>query len=205
MRQVTTTVYLYDELSDDAKETARNWFRQADDYPWSSEFRESLEAFCNMAGITLHDWEYDGYSYNYTLRSDHFSEKENGLQGARLWSYVHSCFDGYLIRRKRYSIGKKSRVSNVLSHETECPFTGVCFDEDFLEPIRKLDLSMTYEDVIRACLDSGFSAVVKDIEYFNSDEAVEEFIRRNEYEFTKNGKGLDHENSLYCDLRNSHS
>jgi hypothetical protein len=57
MRTETINIYQIDELSNDAKEKARDWYRQNIEYHWSDESKESIEAFCSHFGVTLKDWE----------------------------------------------------------------------------------------------------------------------------------------------------
>lgn len=58
MRTEEINIYKYEELSDSAKEKAREWFLSGSEYPWVDETRESLEKFCKTFDITLKDWSY---------------------------------------------------------------------------------------------------------------------------------------------------
>ena len=72
-----------------------------------------------------------------------------------------------------------------------CPFTGVCFDEDFLDNIRefiKKPNNQTFEDLINDSVYNCINSGCKDYEYQCSREAIEETISLNEYEFTEDGK-----------------
>jgi len=200
MRTVTKTInyYQYDELSPAAQQNARDWYRQCDFYPWGSDFQECLDGFLRMAGITLRDWEYDSSRYDYTLSDSEFNETIDEFDTRRLIAYCHNRFDKYLTCAKRYAKdgrtwdkSKKVRKSRIIREIDDRPFTGFCFDEDFLQPLREFlktgKFNGTYSDLIRECLNSGFKSVVADVNYRNSDEAVEEVIRCNEYEFTEDG------------------
>lgn len=73
-RDITVTLYKFDELSEKAKEKARDCWRDGMDFSWGSESRESIEAFCNQFGIKLLYWSVGPYIYyNYKL-----SEYDNG-------------------------------------------------------------------------------------------------------------------------------
>ena len=68
MHTVEIQVFTFSELSDTAKEAARDWYRDGMDYAWSSEARQSLEHFCNRYGATLKDWSVGAYCpIDYTL------------------------------------------------------------------------------------------------------------------------------------------
>ena len=57
MRTIEKTVYQFSELSDSAKEKARDWAKSLGDlYGWSADSRDSIEAFCDHFGVKLKDW-----------------------------------------------------------------------------------------------------------------------------------------------------
>lgn len=62
MRNITKTVYLFSELSEKAKEKARDWWRQGDHIAWGSESLDSIKAFCTEFGVNLRDYSVDPYS-----------------------------------------------------------------------------------------------------------------------------------------------
>ena len=65
MRAIEQTIYQFDELSDEAKETARDYFRDLD-YAWSSEAKQSIETFCDTFNVSLLDFCVDAYCpFNY--------------------------------------------------------------------------------------------------------------------------------------------
>ena len=65
MRVVEKTIYHFDELSDKAKETARESFRDLG-YDWLVESRQSIEAFCAAFNVSLLDYSVGAYrSFGY--------------------------------------------------------------------------------------------------------------------------------------------
>ena len=53
-RMIETTVYTIDELSDEAKEAARCWYRRQGLYDeWYDFVNEDFEAICRILGVTL--------------------------------------------------------------------------------------------------------------------------------------------------------
>jgi len=56
MRTVETTIYTFDELSDEAKERAISQHRQCVEYPWFSECLDSLKTFCSEFGVKVTDY-----------------------------------------------------------------------------------------------------------------------------------------------------
>jgi hypothetical protein len=74
-RDVMTTVYKFEELSESAKERARDWWRDGMEFSWSDESRESIEAFCAQFGIHLKDWSvgpYQGFYWRAEFDNSNF-------------------------------------------------------------------------------------------------------------------------------------
>lgn len=71
MRQETIQIFRFEELSEDAKEKARQWYRGIAEYHWMDESRESIERFCEEFGIKLRDWEVSTYRpFNYSTNAE---------------------------------------------------------------------------------------------------------------------------------------
>lgn len=56
MQVIETIVYTFDELNDQAKEKAREWYRSGFEYPWWSEVQDSLKSFCAEFGVSVLDY-----------------------------------------------------------------------------------------------------------------------------------------------------
>ena len=56
MRTETINIYTFDELSDAAKEKAREWYKNGMEYFWWNESLESIKAFCDGYGVTVKDY-----------------------------------------------------------------------------------------------------------------------------------------------------
>jgi hypothetical protein len=73
MKTQTINLYTFEELSDDAKENARNWFKNNHDYGWHSESRDSVTAFCDHFGVTVKDWSLDPFCpYDYEIDAENY-------------------------------------------------------------------------------------------------------------------------------------
>ena len=156
MRQQTVALYTFDELSDTAKEVAREWYREGAEYPWMGDAMKSIYEFCDYFGICIKDYSIGGYGYSY-ITTDATNAAFRGL--------------------KLKSINRDNIP------------TGYC-----------LDCTLWYEfydtfkingDALRAfndAIDEAVSEIVRDIEWYQSDEAIDEMLTINEYEFTENGK-----------------
>ena len=60
MRVIEKTIYHFNELSDKAKETARESFRDWESH-WLAESRQSIETFCNAFNVSLLDYSVGAY------------------------------------------------------------------------------------------------------------------------------------------------
>lgn len=153
---ITRDIYSFEELSDDAKEKARDWYREGIDLAWSDESRESIQAFCAAFNVRLTDWEI-GPHCAYHYRTDATNANFRGL---------------------------KLRDVN----RDNMP-TGYCLDCDlwmtFYDSFKKTGDAL---EAFRDALDAGFAAWQRDMEYQLSDEAVDESIQINGYEFTESGR-----------------
>ena len=157
MRTIQKNVYFFDELSESAKEKARDWWRGCDfEYSWSTESRASIRAFCDLFDVDLVDYTICAYcpvDYTTNHKNHHF----------RGWN--------------------KKRVNAIPDF-----LTGYCLDQDLVLTLKKEfdkrgDLKRAFAAVIRA----GFTAWRDDMEWQLSDEAVDDMLIANEYEFYENG------------------
>ena len=166
MRVLTVEAFRFQDLEDEAKERAREWYRDFD-YPWFSESIDSIRAFAKHFGVSLMDWEIGG-GRNY-IKTD---ATNANFRGVRLDS----------INRDHMP-------------------TGYCLDADlweaFYDEFKKTgDAKHAFEQALEAAL----CAVQRDIEYRYSDEAVDESLRFNEYEFNSNGSIFTAEEIEKCSM-----
>jgi hypothetical protein len=156
MRTIETTVYQFHELSEDAKEKAREWYKQGDVYGWSDEYRHSIETFCAHFGVELKDWNIGPGS-----PIDYRTDAENAhFRGLKLRDLPHD----------------------------QAP-TGFCGDYALWVTFEK-EFKRTGDALaaFNSALDAGFKEWRDDWESAYSDEAVDEAITANGYEFTEEGE-----------------
>lgn len=201
----TLNVFTFNELSDSAKQKAVECFRayrSGDDFDYS-EYKASLAAFADDIGININNWSYglDGCTVDFD-----FGELEvlNTITGARAYAWIVNNVKGLRPGPRVYTISREvnrhgftrnerivKRVSGVYRADDCCNYTGVCCDEDLLQPFREFLLkpdSRTVEDLIKAAIDNYCSALRDDLEYRESDEFLtEELINGDTPEFFENG------------------
>lgn len=74
MRTIEIQVFKFDELTDEAKEKARGWFRTGFEFGWHAEYRDSLQAIETRFGFDVRKWSVDESSFDYSvnLENSHF-------------------------------------------------------------------------------------------------------------------------------------
>lgn len=162
MRQETINIYTFDELSDEAKSTARNEYRKDQEIFWGDEWIKSLHEFCNMFDIELCHWEYGFYT------------------GVKIYTNIE-----YLEYGIDYMFTSETIAEYGLNKD--CPFTGYCGDEDLLQPLRNIKEPVQRVEVLQDCLNKWQDDFNADIEYQQSDNYIDEHMTTNDYEFYQDG------------------
>lgn len=177
MRTIETKAYQLHELSEDARDRAiqciRDKYDQWDHFDYLRyEAGQSRGDFLAHFGFTETHGPLGTSGVHYKGR---YSEETDQLSYIRAYKWI---------------------ANNILADDPDllsgnCPFTGVCYDEILLDPMRefmarpyKIELS----ELISDCLASLDRAIEKEIDYQYSDEAIIENIECNEFEFTENGE-----------------
>ena len=65
MRTQTINIYTFDELSDMAKEKARDWYRDSMEYFWWNESLDSIKAFADTFRVSIKDYSIGLYDHSY--------------------------------------------------------------------------------------------------------------------------------------------
>lgn len=211
---ITRTIYTFEELTPEAQakairevrgqgiDTSHNW----------NEARKSVDAFCDLFNIRTgnHSW------LDIICPSFGDSSNRNELTGQRLRTYLINNFPSAFYERKYRGhskndhrsterpkdhrmvtkIGKdhKGNYYRVFRSNFEvescCPFTGVCYDEDLLQPLKefiKQPDGRTFENLMTEAGESLRTSLESEDEYRDSDEGIKEDIEANDYEFTEDG------------------
>lgn len=173
MKTVTTTVYTFSELSEEAKQKAIESYR---DINLFYEWWESIYEDAKQIGIKITSFDLDRGSYvnaEYLLPFSSVIDKikENHGQSCETYKIAVQYEKQYNDLVVKYSDGiDTERVSEGNEYE---------FDQeaDELEKEFINDISSEYLSILQ-----------NEYEYLWSDEAVIETIEANEYEFTEDGK-----------------
>jgi hypothetical protein len=200
---IETTVYQFDELSDDAKEKARDWFRECRDESDFWAVTEDFERICDILGISLdthqvtlmgggtrHDpniWYQLGYtqsdfaafdgSYRYRTQAAK-KLKDYAPQDEKLAAIA----DTLQAVQKRYAYSVQATIKHHHYYGLQ------------VEAYRSNGHELTAEDheelkeAFRDLCQWLYDTLRKEDEYQSEDEQVDENIRINEYTFTAAGK-----------------
>jgi hypothetical protein len=164
-------VYDFSELSDAAKERAKQDHAEACGYPFSTEAMDSIKALAAYFGGSVRDYSVDWFNSSHSSMTFDMPEMEEGEIAdllSRLGTYDEETGKG----------------------NGDCKLTGYTADEDAIDGFRlawrngERDLSTLMEEAF----DSWLKAAQDDCEHIYKDEAFAETCEANSYEFYANGQ-----------------
>jgi hypothetical protein len=198
---IQTTVYTFDELTDAAKEKAREWLRSGFDFDFAAEnVLEDAATVARLLGITLDTHNGCGIAYSgFSSQGDgaSFSGTYRYMAGSAKLVRAHAPLDTRLHkiaddlttiqRRHFYSLAAKVVTSGYYSHSgtmsLEWCVTGRVHEIDAPD-----DVSSALLGFLRDFADWVYRQLDAEYTYQTSDEAVDENMRANEYTFTAEGR-----------------
>lgn len=202
MRTETVSIYTYDELSDQAKAKARDWYRGDDgglDYEWfDSVYEDAARIFkilgidANMNGKNPCIW-FNGFwsqgdgacfegTYSYAKGSaraiKRYAPEDEELHriGRELMEVQKR--HGYKITARLTSMDRRYSHDRTIAIDVDWP------DESYVSQSADAEL---VRDLMRSLMRWIYRTLEAEHDYLTSDEHVEETIRANEYEFTADG------------------
>lgn len=235
MKEITIKLYDYDELSSEAKGRALEEWRSGDvEHFWGREVIDTLGCLQEELGIEVSRWEYSSYGHDVgVIRFSSYTDDQLNLAGRRAQAFLWNNFAHLIVqpRKKWYSknrdgqvdlsgclhcydgwsnMYRKSKVFFERTYNGTCPLTGVCFDNDALDPLVCFCLGMewdekskkrvmipqskrtmwtvtTVEDVIRECVDSLLQSAQDDWDSQFTEEYFAEHARANDFMFDEDG------------------
>lgn len=198
----TINIYTPSELKEenpDGFERAHEWYKNnyCGDIPWTGEIIDSLKAIFKASGLRLQNWEIDvnGYSFVQFDMEDNVEE----LSGNRALAWLENNLLGDLrikwipygrIDKEHYFKSARATLSKYGQYYRPdmihpCPFTGVCFDEDFIEFLQK---SIKSGDTLKEAYENLASVASRLFEAeMNQAQSEEEFLLQDHLEFDIDG------------------
>lgn len=208
MKTIEIQIYKFAELSEDAQKTAISIIRNEGvnvDFIYDDAY-QTVKKACDLFGIK------EGRSSCLDCSMDHIDDNILNLKGLRLRTYILNNFE--LWKGKYYNVNlnkpvKHKRVTSqtfkngnthvayysAIQKTNSCILTGVCYDDDFLQPVYEFldwklrpdyNTYMDFETLMNECFENLRKSIESETEYRNSDEAIIEDIEAND--FTEDGK-----------------
>jgi hypothetical protein len=197
-----TTVFTFDELSPQAKEKAREWYREgALDYEWYDATYDDAERVAKILGIEF-DHKRGGSAP--AIYFSGFSSQGDGACFEGSYSYrrglkkairayapkdaeLHRIADTLQELQRKHSYRLAARVEHrgryYHSHCTE-----IMVEETKRYSTVDADTEDALSELLRDFMDWIYRQLESEAEYLLSDESVDETIRANEYTFTEDGR-----------------
>lgn len=208
-RILETTVYKFDELSDQAKERARAWFRDGQlDYDWYESVFTDADEIAGMLGIEIDRKprnnpkataepailfsgfysQGDGACFEgrYSFSADagkrlreHAPKDETLHAIADSLDAVQADNDGAL----EATVKHRGRYYHAMSTEIDVDMPGEADSREMTTNAEEI-----IKEALRDFMRWIYRALEKECEWLQADEQVDESIGANEYEFTEEGK-----------------
>jgi hypothetical protein len=213
-RNKVTEIFKYEELSDSAKQKAREWYRgEGPDYEWWDSVYDDFEEVCKILGVEL-----DTKS---VLLMNGKTRQEPRIYFSGFWSQGDgACFAG----RFRGKLDMVEKIKEYAPQDTDLHNIAACLFVDFVQPYNatcRVDITTTgryshshtmrfefneyetsegewepmedrgreevVENNLRWLADWLYHRLEKEYDWLTSDEIVEENIIANGYEFNEYG------------------
>lgn len=175
-KNISVKILSFDELSEDAKQFAKDKYAEHFGYSWSDEAIQSLKALAEHFNGRVKNYSLDWFDNSPSSAAFDMPELEESDIAERL-----------------AKLG--SYNENTLRGNGDCALTGYCADEDAIDGFRKAwhagerDL----EKLMQSAFETWLTAAQSDCKDFYSNERFSEHADANDYEFTESG-------AIYRDL-----
>jgi len=190
----TYNVYKFNELSESAKENAREWYRSVDDFSFHAEYViEDAKECAKILGIKIDKIYYSG-----------FSSQGDGACFVGSYSFTKDCLKNikkhapndkelHDIARRMRDLAKvfNGKPGASVSHRGRY-YHAYCTDISVYDVENDYHIDENHveelKDILRDFMHWIYRRLEEEYDYQNSNEAVDESIEANEYEFLEDGK-----------------
>lgn len=200
MKEITVKAYEFHELSDKAKEAAREWYRTwAFEDKWWDAVYDDARVCASKMGIDIDSIYFRGFS----LQGDgacfvgRFEGKTDAEAAIKEYAPKDEWLQKIAVRLSKLSLkypklsAKVRQFNSHYSHSYTIELEGACYvitkDEDEFDE----ELPATDEEELLSCFRSFsdwiYEQLKEEWDYLNSDEQIDEAIEGNEYLFTAAG------------------
>lgn len=190
MRTEKIELFKFEELSEEAKEHAIEKYREENwryGIAWQEEIFDSLKTLLKTANIPLRDYELNLERSWIKIDID---DAVGELHGKRAMAWLEN---NLLSKLRVPFVGKKrwerSKYGYRAGFIPDCPFTGYCADDDYLDSlIADVKSGSCLKDCFLWLANKYQEILNSEYEFQNSDEYIEDALIDNEYEFTVDGE-----------------
>jgi hypothetical protein len=197
MRIMETKVYTFNELSDDAKEKAREWFRERGfDYDWYDSVYSDFEEIAKFMGIEVEHIHFSGFwsQGDGACFEGNYRYEKGGVKKLKSYAPVDK-----ELHRIAEGLEQAQKPNNYLIHGT-IKHRGNYYHYNSMEiDLHRenchgdyLDFKGTAEDEITELFKDLakwlYQTLENEYDSISSDEAIDETIGINDYEFTEEGE-----------------
>lgn len=201
----TINLYTFDELSDKAKEKARNWFREACAYDewWENTF-EDAKQIAKLMGIEIKNIYFRGFSSQGDGACFEGSYAHKVASVAAVKEYaptdkeLHRIVTALALAQSEWRNAIKATVKHSGHYyHSRCTDIDVTLDysawvdSEEATPDLTLQAEENITELLRDFMEWVYVQLEKESEYQNSDENIDGNIRANGYTFRENGKRED--------------
>ena len=160
MRIVEIEVFQYKELSDTAKQKARDWYCEGMDYYWWDDALASVRGFCDLFGVTVKDYSIGAFSPSW-ITTDADNHHFRGWGKKEIYALKDKSITGYCVD---WTLIDAMIELYAMNHDAKSAFN--------------------------YAIDCAVKSITNDWEYQYSEEAVSEMMEANEYEFDEYGNRI---------------
>lgn len=208
MRTIEIGIYQFEELSDKAKEKARDWYRRDDDFEPNLE---PAETAARILGITYKQVPVrlmnGSTRYDPDIRYEGFYSQGDGASFTGYYSYVkgspekiryefggngdhhlklHKMADELREIQRKYFYGLTATI-DLTGREVHAYSMQIeAYDRNYNLVTKEINDQVT--KVLRDFANWIYDGLKADYEYSQSNKSVDEMIIANEYEFTEDGE-----------------
>jgi hypothetical protein len=196
MKTVTIETYSFDELSDKAKETARDWFREGMEFDPEFTIDDAKTQF-GLCGFDITRIFYrgfwsqgDGACFEGTWRARDVNSKalkENCPLDTELHRIANEC-DRIALEFQHAYLKVEHRGPYYHENCTDFTLSIVDENEDEIDTAESSEAESDLIEVSRDAMRWIYRQLEKEYEYRNADEQIDESILANEYAFSESGK-----------------
>jgi hypothetical protein len=201
METITTTVYTFDELSDEAKDKARTWMREASDFEFYQEsVIDDAKEVGKLIGINIDKIYYSGFSSqgDGACFEGNYSYKAGSVKAIK--EYAPQDMELHRIATELYKLQKPSFYSLTagVKHQGHY-YHELCTNIDVYVQNPALsgddhasdEITESLKELLRDFMRWIYKQLDINYDYMMSDESIDETIKINEYTFNENGKRED--------------